>query len=357
MDLTNSYNTSIIGPGQHADTLVLLDTRLYSVTLKKKDWIASSLNKRIQIGGTVFLIISVSLDRQTRAYIYAVSVILIWATVASVFKLSLRYVDYLQLLLYSTAVSLFILFVLLIAQKKIYLLKTYSGKQYIQSLLMGILNPFLYYMVLFKAYSLLPAQQAQPLNYTWPIMVVVLSLLVLHQRIRILNILAVVISFCGVLVITTQGDIQNFHIENLWGIILALGSAFIWALFWILNLWDKRDNVVKLFLNFSFGFIFILLVTPLLSSLPPPPLYGLVGIAYIGVFEMGISFVIWMKALSLSHTTAQVSNLIYISPFVSLVFIHFFVGEIIQASTVLGLCIIVLGILMQYYASHRYIFS
>ena len=295
-----------------------------------------------------------SLDRQTCAYIYAISVILIWATVASAFKISLRYVDYLHLLLFSTAVSLCILFALLIAQKKIHLLISYSSKDYIQSFLMGILNPCLYYMVLFKAYSLLPAQQAQPLNYTWPIMVVVLSLSLLRQRIRILNILAVVISFCGVIMITTQGEIQNLHIQNVEGILLALGSAFIWALFWILNLWDKRDNLVKLFLNFAFGFIVIVVVTSLFSSPLSPPLYGIAGIVYIGLFEMGISFVIWMRALSLSHTTAQVSNLIYLSPFVSLVFIHFFVGETIQVSTIFGLSIIVLGIVLQHYASHRY---
>ena len=295
-----------------------------------------------------------SLDRQTCAYIYAISVILIWATVASAFKISLRYVDYLHLLLFSTAVSLCILFALLIAQKKIHLLISYSSKDYIQSFLMGILNPCLYYMVLFKAYSLLPAQQAQPLNYTWPIMVVVLSLPLLHQRIRTLNILAIVISFCGVIMITTQGEIQNLHIQNVEGILLALGSAFIWALFWILNLWDKRDNLVKLFLNFAFGFIVIVVVTSLFSSPLSPPLYGIAGIVYIGLFEMGISFVIWMRALSLSHTTAQVSNLIYLSPFVSLVFIHFFVGETIQVSTIFGLSIIVLGIVLQHYASHRY---
>jgi len=317
----------------------------------------SFVNKRIDIGGTVFLPVSVPLDRQTCAYIYAISVILIWSTVASVFKVTLRYVNYFQLLLYSTAVSLFILFVLLIVQKKMFLLRTYSGKQYFQSLLMGILNPFLYYMVLFKAYSLLPAQQAQPLNYTWPIMVVVLSLPLLHQRINILNILAVVISFCGVIVITTQGDIQSFHIENFGGIVLALGSACIWALFWIINLWDKRDIVVKLFLNFGFGFMFILLVAPLFSSSLYPSFYGFAGIAYTGVFEMGISFVIWMKALRLSRTTAQVSNLIYLSPFVSLVLIHFFVGETITLFSICGLSIIVLGIVLQHYASHKYILS
>ena len=229
-------------------------------------------------------------DRQKQAYTYAISAIIIWATVASAFKLTLRYVDYFQLLLYSTTVSLLTLFFLLIVQKKINVLKTYTLKEYIQSMILGFLNPFLYYIVLFKAYSLLPAQQAQPLNYTWPIMVVVLSIPLLHQRIHLKNIIAVLISFCGVIIITTQGDIQNYQMENLPGVLLALGSAVIWAIFWIINLRDKRDIIVKLFLNFTFGLLFILLITPLFSFSNLPPIMGMYGIIYIGIFEMGITF-------------------------------------------------------------------
>ena len=42
-----------------------------------------------------------------------------------------------------------------------------SRRDWQQSLLPGLLNPCLYYLVLFKAYELLPAQQAQALNYSW----------------------------------------------------------------------------------------------------------------------------------------------------------------------------------------------
>jgi drug/metabolite transporter (DMT)-like permease len=38
-----------------------------------------------------------------------------------------------------------------------------------QSAITGALNPFGYYLILFKAYSLLPAQLAQPLNMIWPV--------------------------------------------------------------------------------------------------------------------------------------------------------------------------------------------
>ena len=71
------------------------------------------------------------------------------------------------------------------------------------------------------------------------------------------------------------------------------------------------------------------------------------GAAYVGVFEMGIAFVFWLVALRLSETTARVANLIFISPFVSLIFIHFLVGEEILPSTPIGLILIVAGLLIQ----------
>ena len=75
-----------------------------------------------------------------------------------------------------------------------------------------------------------------------------------------------------------------------------------------------------------------------------PNTTALIGAAYVGFFEMGITFVIWMKALKSSKTTAQVSNLIYAAPFLSLVIIRLAVGEEILFSTMIGLILIVTGI-------------
>lgn len=287
------------------------------------------------------------MEKQKQAYAYAVSAVLFWSTVASAFKVSLRYLDFLQLLFFSSVVSIIVLFLILLIQNKLNLLKGYSGKDYLHSVMLAFLNPFLYYLVLFKAYSLLPAQQAQPLNYTWAIMLVLLSIPLLKQKIGLASILAIFISYFGVFVISTRGDILEFSFTNRNGVLLALGSAVIWATFWIYNIKDKRDEVAKLFLNFSFGFIFILIAILLSSRMRVPNMAGLVGAIYVGLFEMGITFVLWLKALKFSKTTAQVSNLIYLSPFLSLVLIYLVVGEKILLSTIIGLVFIVAGIIIQ----------
>ncbi|MEA1913534.1 MAG: DMT family transporter [candidate division WOR-3 bacterium] len=278
---------------------------------------------------------------------YALLAVMFWATVASAFKITLRYLDYLHLLFYASIVSIIALFIILSAQKKFNLLKSYSKKDYLLSALLGFLNPFLYYIVLFKAYSILPAQEALSLNYLWPIMLTILSIPLLKQRIRAMSIVAILISFIGVIVIATHGNILAFKFTKPFGVFLALSSTVIWSLFWIYNLKDKRDEIAKLLLNFSFGFIFILLSILIFRGFTLSPIPGLLGATYAGLFEMGITFVLWLKALSLSKTTAKVSNLIYLSPFFSLVIIHFVVGEEILLSTVIGLILIIAGILIQ----------
>ncbi|MBT3168479.1 MAG: DMT family transporter [Candidatus Cloacimonetes bacterium] len=292
------------------------------------------------------------MDLQKRAYIYAIIAVLFWSTVASAFKIALRSLDFLQLLLYSSLVSVITTFLILLTQHKLKVIKQYSKQEYLSSALLGFLNPFLYYVILFKAYSLLPAQEAQPLNYTWPIVLVLLSIPLLKQRVGASTILAITISFIGVLIISTHGNILSFRFTNLTGASLALGSTIIWALFWIYNIKDKRDEVAKIFLNFVFGFIYILVATLLFSKIILPDISGLLSVTYVGIFEMGITFVVWSKALKLSKTTAKVSNLIYFAPFLSLVVIYLIVGEKILFSTIVGLICIVVGILIQQYKGY-----
>ena len=74
---------------------------------------------------------------------------------------------------------------------------------------------------------------------------------------------------------------------------------------------------------------------------------ALLGSLYIGIFEMSLTFVIWLLALKNSSNTAKVSNLIFLSPFIALIIIYYTVGEEIQLSTIIGLVFIIGGIILQ----------
>jgi drug/metabolite transporter (DMT)-like permease len=287
------------------------------------------------------------MTNQGKAYIYAGTAVLMWSTVGSAFKLTLAYLSPVQMLLYASFVSIIVLFIILVIQKKIPLLLTSKPGDIFHSALNALLNPFLFYIVLFFSYDMLLTQEAMVINFTWPLPLTLLSILILKQKISWKSVMAITISFFGIVIIATKGNLQTLRFENPAGVALALGSTLIWSFFWIVNMRDKRDEVIKLFLNFFFGFIYILITAIILGILTIPAWQALVGVLYIGIFEMGVAYVFWLKGLQLSATTAKVSNLLFLAPFISLVLINLIVGEQLLWTTFAGLGFIMFGIVLQ----------
>ena len=287
------------------------------------------------------------MKNQRKAYIYALITVGLWSTIASASKLTLSRLTPAEVLLYASSVSTVVLFLIIIAQKKLHKISTLSRQQWLTSIGFGLLNPFAYYLVLFKAYDRLPAQQAQIINYTWAITLSLLSIPLLGQRVVGRQWLAIGVSYIGVLVIATKGELLTLHFENPFGVGLALFSTVLWSLYWILNTRDKRDPIIGLFLNFVCALPFIVLYVHFTEGFRPIAIEGLLGAVYIGVFEMGVAFVLWLKAMKCTDSTAKIANLIFIAPFASLVFIHFLVGEEIYLSTLAGLVLVMGGLVIQ----------
>lgn len=284
------------------------------------------------------------MKNQKQAYIYAGIAVVLWSTVATSMKIALQSYSFMQLLFWSSATALLTLGVMMAVRKKFANLTKLPAKAVLKSAFYGAINPFLYYIILFKAYELLPAQEAQALNYTWPIMLSLLAVPLLNQKISFKNVVAIGISFIGVLIIATGGNLINLSFSNGQGVVFGLASAIIWALFWIFNIKDERDELSKLFLNFLFGFIYIVIALLLTSEIVFVNLKSWLSAVYVGFFEMGITFVIWSIALKKSITAAKVSNLVYLVPFLSLVVIYFILEEPIRFPTIIGLFLIVGGL-------------
>lgn len=282
-------------------------------------------------------------QRQRRAYLFGLATVLIWSTVATAFKMALAHMDHVQLLLVADAVSVATLFAILAAQGKVRRLRSMGRRELWRNALLGTLNPFLYYLVLFKAYALLPAQVAQPLNYTWAIALSLLSVPLLGQKLTGRDLAAICVSYAGVVLLSTQGDITHFGLSNPLGVGLALLSTIIWALYWIGNTKNATDPVAALFVNFAAALPLIACTALATSGLPAWSAAGMAAACYVGVFEMGVSFVLWLFALRLTASTARIGNLIFLSPFLSLVLIHFILGETIHGATYGGLALILAG--------------
>jgi len=281
------------------------------------------------------------------AYKYALAAVFLWSTVATAFKFSLQYLSVIELLLIASVTSFFILFVLVISQKKTLLVYNHIKENFLLVLLLGILNPTLYYFVLFQAYDLLPAQEAQAINYTWALMLSLLSVPFLNQKLQLTDLLAGIICYFGVLVISTKGAPFSLEFSNFKGVLLALFSTVIWSLYWIFNTKLKVDSTVGVFCNFLFSTPIIIFYYLNTQHVSLPDLTGVLSAIYVGIFEMGITFLFWLKAMKNATDTTKIANLIFLSPFLSLIYIYAILNEPIYVSTIYGLLLIILGLVIQ----------
>ncbi len=286
-------------------------------------------------------------QNQKQAYKFAIIAVLFWSTVATAFKISLTYLSPLELLFYSSLSSLFILGVIVIYQKKVPATLLHVKSQFSLVLVLGAINPFVYYLILFKAYDILPAQEAQAINYTWALMFAYMGVVFLKQKLSRADVLAGFVCYFGVLIIATKGNPLSLEFSSFNGVALALLSTILWSLYWIFNTKSKVDGVVGLFSNFLIGVVLMSIYITFKGGINLPNLQASLGAIYVGFFEMGITFVFWLKAVNLTSNISKISNLIFLSPFLSLVFIYFFVGEEILLSTIVALFFIIGGLIIQ----------
>lgn len=160
--------------------------------------------------------------RERRALLYALTSVALWSTVATGFKLGLREMAPVQLLLLGCVIAL-----AFFAACRPFVRATLSLRQHVAAAALGLVNPFAYYLILFEAYDRLPAQIAQPLNFTWAIALALLAIPLLRQRLSIRGWTGVAIGYVGVVAIVTEGNFDTLGHFDALGVALALGSALI----------------------------------------------------------------------------------------------------------------------------------
>lgn len=289
------------------------------------------------------------MKNNSNAIYYALIAVLCWSTVAPAFKFALNQYSVLTVLTLSTGIAAFILLVIIVFQKKLITLKHIKLKEISQSLIYSIFNPIGYYLILFTAYDRLPAQIAQPLNYVWPISLALLSIPILKQKLKFKSLLSYFISFAGIIIISTQ-NLDNTPLKSdSIGIILAITSSIVWAIFWLLQTKSKTDKTIQLFLNFSISFIILLTVTSFTQLQLPQTIKDWYPLIHIGIFEFSLTYLLWLTAMKLATKPDIIAKFAFLSPFLSLFLIHLTLKEPIQLETVGGLSLIISGILLHQY--------
>lgn len=288
-----------------------------------------------------------------KAIIYGLIAVLSWSTVATMFKTALKYYTHFEMLIVATLTSLIVFAIALTVRSGWHELKMLTQKDWGRFALIGLINPLAYYLVLFKAYDLLPAQIAQPINYFWPIILLILLAIFAKQPIASHKYIGMALSLGGVTLISFGSGSIGGNDLSVAGIGLAFLSAFLWAIYWIINSKNKRfSDITVLFVSFLFGSIYLCTA----ACFIPVSLFSVKGFLssmYVGMFEMGIPFIFFGLAIRKTTNPALVNQLCYLSPFLSLFLIHLFLGEHIYPTTYIGLLLIVTGIAFNEWVSIR----
>lgn len=267
----------------------------------------------------------------SKQYLGLILLIIFWGSAFPIIKLALEFMSPFMIALIRVTVggTLLFLFVRKLA---------YGVKESISALLnIGI---FLILLNLGIQYSANPGL-ASTLIYTQPVFVLILSRLVLKERINPLQALGIVLAFTGVI---ASVGIGNFDL----GSIIALLGGLTWAVGTIYYRIYLRDRDV-LALNAYMSLFSGLFIAPV-SLLEPrisPSLEGIGLTLLVSVTAQALGFILWFNAVK-SIGPVKASTVVLLVPVSSYLFSYLLLGELPTLEEAVGSAITLLGVFLTF---------
>ena len=189
------------------------------------------------------------------------------------------------------------------------------------------------------------AANAILLQYTAPVHVALLSAWLLKERITLRDWLTITAVLTGMIMFFFEQMSPGSLIGNL----LALFTGFTFALFSVLLRKQKGASpAASVFLG---NLLTALLGLPFMFD-GAPGLQGWLGMLYLGVFQLGLAYVLYTWALS--HVTAMEAILItLIEPVLNPAWVFLLMGEIPALSSLLGGAIIIGAVTIHHLVGAR----
>ena len=279
-----------------------------------------------------------------KQYWLAAYTIFCWGTLPVVTKLALTDISNMQVLFISSLIAAVCLYSYLSFSGRIRLFSSLSWADLWQLIGLGFLGNFLYSAFYYASLRRLSAADACSINYLWPIMAAICAAVMLHEKIKAADWLAILFSFAGVVLISTRG--KGLVLEDTRGVLLCVAGAVCYGIFNVLNKKKGLDQILCTAVYFtvtavcSFPF--------LLASGEIAPMSGRTwaGMLWLGLFIDALATFAWGRALQISEV-GILSNLAYLTPVVAALLSHVAFGEPIAAYSVIGMLLVLNGSLLQ----------
>lgn len=280
-----------------------------------------------------------------KQYIFAAIAIFCWSTVATASKLLLGSMSSFQVLCVSALFAAVCLLIFNVVTKRIRVLRRYRPADYLKAVLICLPGTLLYYLFYYAGTSRMLASQAFIVNYLWPIMSVLFACILLKEKMTGVKLAAIFLSFAGVALVIGEG-IFAFNPDTLLGALFCVLGAVSYGAFTALNQKFGYDACISTMLAYFATALITGIFLLVQGTLPQLGLPQVLGLIWNGAATMGVANAAWILALG-GKETAKISNIAYLTPFLSLIWTALILKERITVFSVVGLVVIVLGILIQ----------
>lgn len=188
------------------------------------------------------------------------------------------------------------------------------------------------------------------LQYTAPIYILIFAPFILKEKFRFADLITVAVCLGGMSLffLEEQGSAEGLAPNVFWGNIVALFSGVFFGLYFIL-LRHPRSLQKNPALSVFYGnIIIVLLMIPLLVQNPPAPtLTDFGAIAYLGIFQIGLAYILFTRGIAEGVRSLDASIIGFIEPLLNPVWVFLFISERPSKWAILGGLIILGGVIFH----------
>lgn len=279
--------------------------------------------------------------QSTLGYLYALLCIFLWSLIPVVSRFGQSEMDNFQFLFWSNLLSLAVVttcFFFTKSKKPIYKI---TIKNFFYTSFLGSLGCAFYYLCLYYGYAQSSGIEVLVVQYLWPVFIVLLSIILLKERLKISSILAIILGFLGILIVLTKGNISTVSFSNFSTVLIVALGSFSFALFSVLS---KKLNSPNPYLTtvifFIGGLSLAAFAMVLFSEFKLPSKSELLPVIVNGALINGISYIFWLEALNkIKASTA--ATLVFITPVLSSIYIVILFNEPFYTSYLFGLALVI----------------
>lgn len=285
---------------------------------------------------------NIARNKKQKALLYILICVCLWALIPVVSKTGQAGLDNHQFLFWSNLVSMVTLLAATAINKKLSAFKNYNKKDIVYAIFTGFTGVYLCYILLYFGYASASGLEVLILQYSWPLMMVLISIFYLKEKQNFRRWLSIILGLTGVFIVLTKGNIRDINFGNLKVDLLVIAGAFCIALFSILS---KKLTLEPYSLNtiyFITGFIFSFVSMLIFSKFALPPPATIMPILINGIFVNGISYILWVKGLRLANAS-YLAPFGFLTPVISAIYLIVFFNEPLLTPYIAGLILVLIS--------------